>query len=115
MKYVCVTEDADVYDGKKSELGVSCSESKAARRILESYTTRVYLCKKYESTEDPQLIKDVENFRHGLRETRSATRLERPSFDDPTIKNHTQYCASVCSLDELCFDILRWRDEAFPA
>jgi len=114
MKYVCVTEDANIHSGGTSELGVSCSKSKATRRILESYTARVYLIKKYVSTDDPHLAKDVDTFRHGLRETRSSTRLENPSFDDLALKNHTQYCASVCPLDELYFDILRWRDEAFP-
>jgi hypothetical protein len=114
MKYVCVTEDADIHTGKKSELGVSCSKSKATRRILESYTARVYLIKKYSSTDDPQLAKDVENFKRGLRETKSTARLQRPNFDDPALENHTQYCASVCPLDELYFDVLRWRDEAFP-
>ncbi|MBM4048235.1 MAG: hypothetical protein FJ279_24290, partial [Planctomycetes bacterium] len=114
MRYVCVTEDADIHAGKKSELGVSCSESKATRRILESYTARVYLIKKYDSTEDPRLTQDVERFRQGMAEKRSAARLDRPDFDDPALPNHTQYCSSVCPLDELYFDILRWRDEAIP-
>ena len=114
MKYVCVTEDADVYAGKKSELGVSCAESKAARRILESYTARVYICKKYESTEDPQLAKDVEQFRKALPKITAAARMANPCFDNPQLPHHTQYCESVCPLDELYFDALRWRDEAFP-
>lgn len=115
MKYVCVTEDANIYAGKNSELGVSCSESVATRRILESYTTRVYISKKYKSTEDPQLVADVEEFREALPLSTAGGRMAEPCFDDPAIPNHTQYCASVCPLDELYFDILRWRDEAFPA
>jgi len=114
MKYVCVTEDADVYAGKKSELGVSCAESKAARRILESYTARVYICKKFGSTEDQQLAKDVEQFRRTFPVTTAAARMANPCFDNPQIPHHTQYCESVCPLDELYFDALRWRDEAFP-
>ncbi len=115
MKYVCVTEDANVHSGGTSELGVSCAESKATRRILESYTTRVYLIRKHASTDDPRLAKDVDEFRASLREVRSTSHDRIPSFDDPTMKNHTQYCASVCPLDELYFDILRWRAEAFPS
>ncbi|MEI8313967.1 MAG: BsaWI family type II restriction enzyme [Verrucomicrobiota bacterium] len=114
MKYVCVTEDADTCSGKKSELGVSCTDSKAARRILESYTTRVYICKKYKSKEDPQLDKDVEQFRKLLPKATSAERTTNPCFDNPQSPNHTQYCASVRPLDELYFDALRWLNEAFP-
>ena len=107
MKYVCITEDADIYSGKKSELGVSCSEPKATRRILESYTTRVYVIKKYSSTEGSQLIDDVKRFRQELLKTTSSSRLTNPYFDNPTHLNHTQYCSSVCPLDELYFDIVR--------
>jgi len=114
MKYVCVTEDKNVHLGGTSELGVSCSESKATRRILESYTTRVYLINRYKSPEDPQLVKDVELFRKSRPESTAAGRMAKPCFDDSRIPNHTQYCASVCPLDELYFDILRWRDETFP-
>ena len=87
----------------------------ATRRILESYTARVYLIKRYKSTEDPQLARDVDGFRQSLLKTSAEARMKQPNFDDPYLKHHTQYCASVCPLDELYFDILRWRDEAFPS
>jgi hypothetical protein len=113
MKYVCVTEDADIYRSKRSELGKSCMESTAARRILESFTARTYIIKQYKSPENPQLEKDVRRF---LKEFNDSTRISRramPCFDDPHVPNHTDYCPSVCPLDELYFDALRWRDEAF--
>jgi hypothetical protein len=113
MRYVCVTEDADIHRKKRSELGVSCAESTAARRILESFTARTYLIKQYRSADNPQLKKDVDQFLTALmNSTRSARRI-KPTFDDPSMPHHTQYCASVCPLDELYFDILRWKDEAF--
>jgi len=115
MKYVCVTEDSDIYSGKNSELGTSCTESKATRRILESYTARVYIIKKYSSIDDPQLVDDVREFQQALQKTTPASRMANPHFDDPKLPHHTQYCASVCPLDELYFDVLRWRDEALPS
>jgi len=60
-------------------------------------------------------VADVEEFREALPQSTAGGRMAEPCFDDPAIPNHTQYCASVCPLDELYFDILRWRDEAFPA
>lgn len=113
MKYVCVTEDADIYRKKRSELGVSCSQSTSARRILESFTARTYLIKQYKSLTNPPLDKDVARFLAGLKDSTRSGRKDRPCFDDPTVPNHTEYCPSVCPLDELYFDILRWRDEAF--
>ncbi|MGO9527084.1 MAG: BsaWI family type II restriction enzyme [Verrucomicrobiia bacterium] len=113
MKYVCVTEDADIYDGKKSELGASCTQSRATRRILESYTTRTYLIKKYESTEDQHLVRDIAAFRNQLTQSTRSLRRDEPCFDNPVKSNHTEYCPGICPLDELYFDILRWRDESF--
>ncbi len=113
MKYVCVTEDADIHRGKRSELGKSCQESTAARRILESFTARTYVIKQYKSPENPQLEKDVRRFLEGLRDSTRRSRQSTPCFDDLGAPNHTEYCPSVCPLDELYFDALRWRDEAF--
>lgn len=113
MKYVCVTEDADIHRKKHSELGVSCSQSTSARRILESFTARTYLIKQYKFPTNPQLDEDVARFLAGLKDSTRSGRKDKPCFDDPTVSNHTEYCPNVCPLDELYFDILRWRDEAF--
>lgn len=113
MRYVCVTEDADIHRKKRSELGVSCSQSTSARRILESFTARTYLVKQYKSSTNPQLDKDVARFLGSLKDSTRSSRKDKPCFDDPTVPYHTEYCPSVCPLDELYFDILRWRDEAF--
>jgi hypothetical protein len=114
MRYVCVTEDANVWSGSRSELGVSCEQSTAARRILECYTHRVYLVKKYTSTKDPILESDIGAFCARLKTSTAEQRQAKPCFDDLSSANHTRYCPHVCPLDELYFDILRWRAEVLP-
>ncbi|MFQ6122951.1 MAG: BsaWI family type II restriction enzyme, partial [Dehalococcoidales bacterium] len=58
IPFVVVTEDRDIYKPKPSELGRSCQESTETRRILESFSDRVYLIKRYDNENDPKLGKD---------------------------------------------------------
>lgn len=59
LKYLCVTEDRDIYPGKRrrnrSELGRSCGTATATRRLLECFTDRVYLVKRYDGPQDARL------------------------------------------------------------
>lgn len=119
IKYVFVTEDRDIYQGKPSELGRSCEEPRAARRLLESFTNRVYLVKQYSGPLDPNLARDVQAFRSALDNDSiplyapydTAT---TPFFDDLSPPTHTQYCSTVRPIDDLVFDLVRWRRELAP-
>lgn len=106
IRFVVVTEDRDIYKPKASELGRSCQESTETRRLLESFSDRVYLVKRYRSQNDPKLDKDIgtkmENLKKGVAE---------PVFDDASIPYHTQYCHSVRPLDDLIDDLRRWKVE----
>jgi BsaWI restriction endonuclease type 2 len=108
IKYVCVTEDRDIYAVGQSELGASCRESRKARRLLESYTDRLYLCKRYSGIGDPILGRDVDTMLHQLDRERPTS---YPVFDDPSVPHHTQYCHLVRPLDDLINDLRRWKQE----
>jgi hypothetical protein len=110
IPYVCVTEDANIYRGGTSELGVSCSEPTAARRLLESFTDGVYTIKQYQSHDSRDLIDDLKRFKEGGLGNRAKKR--RIVFDDYSVPNHTKYCQSVRPFDDLIFDILRWKEES---
>jgi hypothetical protein len=102
LKYVCVTEDRDIYQGKRSELGTSCEAATAARRLLESFTDRVYTIKKYEAPDSKELNEDIERKESASGET---------AFDDPSRPRHTQYCHLVRPFDDLIQDLRYWRRE----
>lgn len=104
LRYVCVTEDRDIYAGGRgrSELGRSCGTATATRRLLESFTDRVYLAKKYGGPQDIRLEADLR------------AKLANPAsvaFDDPTVPQHTEYCHLVRPLDDLIDDLRRWKAE----
>jgi len=44
-RFVFVTQDRDVYRGRRSELGRSCEQGSAARKLLETLTDGVYVSK----------------------------------------------------------------------
>jgi hypothetical protein len=115
IKYVLVTEDGDIYRKFRSELGTSCQRPTAPRRLLESFTDRVYLLKRYDGPDDERLFKDIEKFRslfpNKLPLYPPSIIETNPIFDDPTIPGHTQYCRGVRPFDDLVFDLLRWRIE----
>lgn len=113
IKYVCVTEDKDIYT-KTSELGASCEKSSAARRLLESFTDRVYIVKHYPDLDDPCLSQDIERLRLVQNAAEAQEPPGYPLFDDPGLPRHTQYCSSVRPWDDLITDLRRWREEAFP-
>jgi hypothetical protein len=112
IKYVCVTEDRDMYSRERprSELGTSCEQSTKARRLLECYTDRVYISKRYSGVGDPGLGRDVEQM---LRYLDSDNRRVHsvPIFDDPQEPRHTAYCHLVRPLDDLLIDLIRWKGE----
>jgi len=101
IPFVVVTEDRDIYKPKSSELGRSCSESTATRRILESFSDRVYLVSKFRGEDDPALSACIVTAKRGA--------SVYPVFDNPKIPNHTQYCRSVRPIDDLPADLRRWR------
>ena len=102
LKYVCVTKDRDIYgQNKRSELGVSCEKATATRRLLESYTDKVYVTKRYEGPQDPRLVADIN--------TKKSRSTEDPVFDDPATPHHTQYCHLVRPLDDLIGDLIYWK------
>lgn len=107
IPFVVVTEDRDIYKPKASELGRSCEESTEARRILESFSDKVYLVKRYKSENDANLNKDIalkhDNLRGGI--------TDSIIFDDSSIQNHTQYCHSVRPIDDLIDDLRHWQIE----
>lgn len=114
VKYVCLTQDADQYSKKRSELGKSCEESTSARRLLESFTDRIYTIKNYQSTDDPQLKSDIESFKtffEQLNDFEILTMKSTTYFDNPNYEYHTTYCQKVRPFDDLIFDILRWKIE----
>lgn len=106
IPFVLVTEDNNIYKGQPSELGGSCEKSTETRRLLESFTDRVYLVKRYSGLNDPSLRRDIQqktkNIKNGVKTI---------VFDDMSIPNHTQYCHSVRPLDDLIEDLQRWKIE----
>ncbi len=106
IPFVLVTEDNNIYKGQSSELGRSCAKSTETRRLLESFTDRVYLVKRYSEINDPNLDKDVKQKMANLKKD-----IKVPVFDDISIPNHTQYCHSVRPLDDLIEDLRRWKVE----
>lgn len=106
IPYVVVTEDRDIYKPKASELGKSCEEATAARRLLESFSDRVYLAKRYENDQDPRLDADI-----SLKLSNIEKGISSIVFDDPAIPYHTQYCHSVRPLDDLVKDLRYWKTE----
>jgi hypothetical protein len=102
IKYLCVTEDRDIYKPKRSELGASCYHPTAVRRLLECFTDRVYVIKRYRGPGDKTLEADLE------RRDRVAGSGEIV-FDDPTRHNHTQYCHLVRPFDDLIPDLINWK------
>ncbi|MBI4213265.1 MAG: hypothetical protein HY534_03070 [Chloroflexi bacterium] len=104
LKYVCVTEDRDTYgEGRgRSELGRSCATATATRRLLESFTDRVYLVKRYDGPQDARLEVDV---------AAKQSHPEGTAFDDPGVPQHTEYCHLVRPLDDLIHDLRRWKSE----
>ncbi|MBM2811827.1 MAG: hypothetical protein HW416_2586, partial [Chloroflexi bacterium] len=91
-----------------SELGPSCAESTKVRRMLESYTDRVYICKSYSGVGDPQLRQDTER---RLRHLDTHNLAGGPFFDDPLVAHHTAYCHLVRPVDDLISDLARWKQE----
>lgn len=106
IPFVVVTEDRDIYNANRSELGASCNESTVTRRLLESFTDGIYLVKRYQDTNDSNLHQDISNKRQYLQDG-----LKTIVFDDPNVPSHTQYCQSVRPIDDLIDDLLRWRTE----
>jgi len=106
IPFVVVTEDRDIYKPKPSELGRTCEESTETRRILESFSDRVYLVKRYESENDPKLRKDIATKEENLK--KGSTSIV---FDDVNIPYHTQYCHSVRPIDDLIDDLRHWKIE----
>lgn len=112
IPYVCVTEDSDIYRGKPSELGVSCSRPTAARRLLESFTDGIYIAKQYTSHDSRELTNDLATFSEQI-----STESKKRSivFDNPNFRNHTAYCQSVRPFDDLIFDILHWKERHYAS
>ncbi len=108
IKYVCVTEDKDQYHPTRprSELGKSCQQSTAARRLLESFIDRIYIIKPYEENAS-ELKSDIENFSTNFLKQKKG----QFCFDNPAHKYHTAYCVSVRPFDDLVYDLLRWQEE----
>jgi hypothetical protein len=108
IKYVCATEDRDIYrpTNPRSELGKSCKNATAARRLLESYTDRIYIMTKYAGTDDEKLSVDIDrklrNYRCGKSDI---------IFDDSARANHTDYCHLVRPFDDLIEDLIRWKQD----
>ncbi len=101
-----VTEDRDIYKPKASELGKSCKEATAARRLLESFSDRVYLVKRYKNDKDPRLDADISLKRENVDKGNNSI-----VFDSLAIPNHTQYCHSVRPIDDLIDDLRYWKVE----
>lgn len=108
IRYLCVTEDLDVYRHGHSELGVSCDDPRKARRLFEAYTDRIYICKNYSGVGDERLGADRDAMLHRLDQRAPSS---SPLFDDPSISGHTKYCHSVRPLDDLIWDLKRWKIE----
>ena len=106
IPFVVVTEDRDIYKPKASELGQSCDRSTETRRLLESFSDRVYLVKRYNSVSDPLLRRDISTKADDLR-----AGIGRIVFDDASLPNHTEYCHSVRPLDDLVDDLKHWKLE----
>ncbi len=107
IHFVVVTEDRDIYKPKASELGRSCEESTAARRLLESFSDRVYLVKRYKNEKDIKLEKDINTKQDNL----TKGMIGPIVFDDPNIPHHTHYCHSVRPIDDLINDLRHWKVE----
>lgn len=108
IKYVCVTEDKDQYHSQRprSELGKSCEESTAVRRLLESFVDRVYIIKPYQLNSS-ELKNDIESFEKIIHNKKR----NKIYFDNPNSIHHTKYCVSVRPFDDLIFDLFRWKEE----
>lgn len=107
IRFVVVTEDRDIYvEGGRSELGRSCVESTVTRRLLEAFSDRVYLVKRYQNENDPRLMLDIATKQDSL-----ASGVNQILFDDPDIPHHTQYCHSVRPIDALIDELRRWKVE----
>ncbi len=106
IKDVCVTEDRDIYNGKRSELGASCDRPRAVRRLLECFTDRLYVIKRYAGPDDTGLEKDLER-----KQVIEAAGQDLIAFDDPSPPNHTQYCHLVRPFDDLISDLRYWKRE----
>jgi len=105
VKYLCVTEDRDIYGEKgRSELGRSCEQPTAARRLLESFTDRVYIAKQYSGPNGEDIAADI-----AAKTADIASGVRQIRFDDPALIHHTEYCHLVRPLDDLVPDLLRWR------
>lgn len=107
IPFVVVTEDRDIYKPKPSELGRSCQASTETRRILESFSDRVYLVKRYASENDRKLDQDITTKQTNLKQGIGDSIV----FDDPNIPYHTQYCHSVRPIDDLIDDLRHWKIE----
>lgn len=115
IRYVCVTEDADQYRLKRSELGKNCKESTSTRRLLESFTDGIYLLKVYDGVADPILDKDINEFYNYYKKLGDKTSYARERtnfFDNPAYEYHTEYCESVKPFDDLIFEIIRWKKKS---
>lgn len=110
IKYVCVTEDKDQYHPtrSRSELGKSCRESTAARRLLESFIDRIYIIKPYEE-DGSKLKNDIQKFAAFFSNKKEQKKIIH--FDNPYHKHHTEYCISIRPFDDLIFDLIRWQEE----
>ena len=106
IPYVQVTEDANVFRGGNSELGVSCQNSTKTRRLLEAFCDGVYLVKHYANPESPELDSDITSKAQSIGQGKKDV-----LFDDSSIPKHTQYCHSVKPLDHLITDLRHWRVE----
>ena len=106
IPFVVVTEDRDIYKPKASELGKSCKEATAARRLLESFSDRVYLVKRYTNDRDPRLDADI-----SLKQGNIDKGINTIVFDNLAVPNHTQYCHSVRPIDDLVDDLRYWKVE----
>lgn len=106
IRYVQVTEDANIHRGSASELGRSCTHSTKTRRLLEAFCDRIYLVKHYEDPDDPNLERDIVTKNDYLKRG-----IYTPAFDDDNTRNHTQYCHSVRPLDDLINDLRYWKAE----
>ena len=116
LKYLFVTQDKDVYRIGKSELGESCERSRVARRLLESFTDKIYLLKMYDGPDDERISQDIRRFRFAFPNELPLYPPDivttTPFFDAPTVPGHTRYCRAVRPFDDLIYDLVRWRKEA---
>lgn len=113
IKFVVVTEDADRYGAKpKSELKVCGNKASKVRQLLESFTDRIYIIKKYEKVSNG-MIKDIDSFYPVFEkaESQNFRNIDSRIFDDYERKPHAEYCKLVRPFDDLLFDIMNWKFE----